>query len=352
MWEYSPATKEWTWMGGPITTGGCASYPPYNITICTGWPGVYGEMGTPDAGNIPGGRVESASWSDSEGNLWLFGGQGIDDNPANAVVGLGAPLNDNWRFQPSTLTLPPAIAPELSVPSGSYSSPGTLHIASTMPNATFYYTTDGSTPTTQSTLYNGGIYVSTDETVKAIATVPGYRTSGVVSGIYFFSPLYPPEFSYGTGSYTPPISMAIWSWDSKSVVYYTLDGSTPTNKSARYKGPITITETTTVEAISKLAGSPASDVHTAVLTMLKLESITFTAPKSPISFTGKPVTLTLVAEASSGLPVTFSILSGPATVANSTLTIYGKGTVVVAADQQGDLIWNTAREVTHSITVN
>ena len=39
-----------------------------------GQPGVYGTLGTPAAGNIPGGRLDAASWTDDNGNLWLFGG--------------------------------------------------------------------------------------------------------------------------------------------------------------------------------------------------------------------------------------------------------------------------------------
>jgi hypothetical protein len=43
---------------------------------CTGQPGVYGTLGTPAAGNVPGGREGAASWIDESGNFWLFGGCG------------------------------------------------------------------------------------------------------------------------------------------------------------------------------------------------------------------------------------------------------------------------------------
>ena len=36
--------------------------------------GVYGTKGVPAAANVPGARDESISWTDSTGNLWLFGG--------------------------------------------------------------------------------------------------------------------------------------------------------------------------------------------------------------------------------------------------------------------------------------
>ena len=52
--------------------------------------------------------------------------------------------------------------------------------------------------------------------------------------------------------------------------------------------------------------------------------------------------LTLNASASSGLPVTFTVASGPATVLGNTLTIMGAGTVVVDATQAGNGDYNPA----------
>jgi len=43
-----------------------------------GQPGVYGSLGVASASNIPGGRVGAISWTDSSGDLWLFGGNGYD----------------------------------------------------------------------------------------------------------------------------------------------------------------------------------------------------------------------------------------------------------------------------------
>jgi len=85
IWKFNPQTNEWTWMGGSSTVGSSS-----------GQPGVYGTLGTPAAGNTPGGRFEASCWTDSSGNLWLFGGVGID-----ADGNLGYP-NDLWKFNPQT----------------------------------------------------------------------------------------------------------------------------------------------------------------------------------------------------------------------------------------------------------
>ncbi|HTS70142.1 MAG TPA: choice-of-anchor tandem repeat GloVer-containing protein [Terriglobia bacterium] len=86
LWEFNVSTREWAWMGGSSTI-------PY---IEGGQPGVYGTLGTPAPGNIPGGRDAAVSWTDNSGNLWLFGGYGFDsaDNLND--------LNDLWMFSPST----------------------------------------------------------------------------------------------------------------------------------------------------------------------------------------------------------------------------------------------------------
>ena len=42
--------------------------------------GVYGTLGTPSVGNMPGGRDGAVGWTDKNGNLWLFGGYGYDAN--------------------------------------------------------------------------------------------------------------------------------------------------------------------------------------------------------------------------------------------------------------------------------
>jgi N-acetylneuraminic acid mutarotase len=77
LWRYAPSTGEWTWMSGSNSYG---------------QPGVYGTKGVPAAGNVPGARYQAVSWTDSSGNLWLFGGT-VDD---------AGSFNDLWRYVPST----------------------------------------------------------------------------------------------------------------------------------------------------------------------------------------------------------------------------------------------------------
>jgi hypothetical protein len=84
LWKFNPTNKTWTWMSGSDTVSGNES----------GLPGVYGTQGIPAATNIPGDRYAAVSWIDGSGNLWIFGGDGLDS------TGAYGSLNDLWRYQP------------------------------------------------------------------------------------------------------------------------------------------------------------------------------------------------------------------------------------------------------------
>ena len=70
-------------------------------------------------------------------------------------------------------------APTFSPAGGTYTSAQSVTISTTTSGATIYYTTNGSTPTTNSTVYSGAITVSSNMTIKAIAVKDG--VSSVVS---------------------------------------------------------------------------------------------------------------------------------------------------------------------------
>jgi hypothetical protein len=70
---------------------------------------------------------------------------------------------------------------------------------------------------------------------------------------------------------------------------------------------------------------------------------------TPVTYGAAPITLS--ATATSGLPVTFTVKSGPATLNGNVLTATGAGSVVIAADQAGNTLWQAATEVTQTLTI-
>ena len=85
-------------------------------------------------------------------------------------------------------------------------------------------------------------------------------------------------------------------------------------------------------------------------TSLQSQTITFNS-LAPQTYGVAPITLT--ATASSGLPVTFTVTSGPANISGSYLNITGVGQVSVEASQAGDgTTYSAATPVDQSFTVN
>lgn len=97
LWKYSGG--QWTWVGPAGSNVGQNN-------------GTYGTLGTGSTSNFPGGRQTALLVADNSGNLWLFGGLGLDSigtqNPGN-IGGLppgtapeGALLNDLWQYNITT----------------------------------------------------------------------------------------------------------------------------------------------------------------------------------------------------------------------------------------------------------
>lgn len=63
-------------------------------------------------------------------------------------------------------------------------------------------------------------------------------------------PAAPPKFSLKSGKYDAPETVRMTDTTRGPIIYYTTDGWTPTPKSQRYMGPITIDSTTRLQAIA------------------------------------------------------------------------------------------------------
>ena len=151
-------------------------------------------------------------------------------------------------------------------------------------NATYYISDDGTT-TNQFEIFRGkylGNVNFTDEsqlqtgwtvTVKGKVTLYNNTTLEMAQNNYLTSIEKPagaaPAIS-GDETFLESTTVTITANQEGATVYYTTDGTTPTDKSTKYTEPITLTETTTVKAIAYLNGT-ASEV--AEKTFTKTEPI-------------------------------------------------------------------------------
>ncbi|MGA2889405.1 MAG: chitobiase/beta-hexosaminidase C-terminal domain-containing protein, partial [Terracidiphilus sp.] len=74
--------------------------------------------------------------------------------------------------------------PTFSPGSGTFTQSISVTISDSTAGATIYYTTDGTVPTTSSTLYSGTISIGATTTLNAIAVAPGLTNSDVASATY------------------------------------------------------------------------------------------------------------------------------------------------------------------------
>ena len=181
----------------------------------------------------------------------VAGGTGYDNSPV---------VNASYVIQSAVTT------PFFSPAPGTYSAVQSVIISDTTANATIYYTTDGTTPTTASTRYTGPVTVNATEALKAIAVAAGDANSAVASAAYTIN-LIPvvatPVFSPAGGVYSAAQLVAISDTTPSASIYYTTDGSAPTPSSTLYTRPIEIGSTGTVRAIASAAGETNSDIATA-----------------------------------------------------------------------------------------
>jgi hypothetical protein len=133
-----------------------------------------------------------------------------------------------------------------------------ISITSATEGATIYYTTDGNTPTTASTLYTGPLTENVSGvTIKAIAVKEGWINSNVETGAVTLKCAKPVIIK--TGDYVT-ISCAFPA--TGVTIYYTIGGEDPTTSSSVYSSPIQVELGDVIKAIATASGYDNSDVAT------------------------------------------------------------------------------------------
>jgi hypothetical protein len=226
----------------------------------------------------------------------------------------------------ASLTVAQAAVPTFTPAPGTYTSAQSVTISTTTTAATIHYTTDGSTPTANSTVYSGPIAVSTSQTINAIAVASGYSNSTVATGAYTINlASVTPTFNPAGGTYSSAQTVTVASSTPSAVIYYTTDGSTPTTSSAVYAGPIAVSTSETVKAIAVASGYSKSAVGSASYT-INIQAATpsfnpaggsFTSAQTVTISTSSPGATIYFTTNGSTPTTSSSVYAGPITVSSS-----------------------------------
>ncbi len=123
--------------------------------------------------------------------------------------------------------------------------------------ASIYYTIDGSTPSSTSTLYTGPFTINRNRTIRAIAMKTGMFNSALTLYEANWFKVETPIFSFSDRKLT------ISSATSGAIIYYTTDGSDPADDRStaiRYTTPISLEIDTEVKSVAVKTGYTTSEM--------------------------------------------------------------------------------------------
>ena len=249
-------------------------------------------------------------------------------------------LDKTAGFTPvtSSLTIPMAATPVIAPASGTYVNSTIANITDATAGAAIYFTTDGSMPTTGSTLYTGPFSITTSETITAIAALSGALNSAAASAAYTITISPPTKLAFQTQPVTTATSTAIT--PAVQVAVEDADGSVVTSFNGQVTvalsanpGSSTLAGTLTVSAVSGIATfSDLAIGNVATGYVLRATSGDLTsATSNAFDITPNPITVTVQSELvgiGSTLNGTFT-LGHPAPAGGLTVTLASSATANV-----------------------
>ena len=191
--------------------------------------------------------------------------------------------------------------PTFSPTAGTYTTSTAVTISTATGGATIRYTTNGTTPSsTVGTVYSSAVSITATSTLQAIAYETGLTNSTLASGVYTIQ-CATPTFNPAAGTFTTSTSVTISTATSGASIRYTTNGTTPSSTVGTvYSSAVSITATSTLQAIAYETGLSNSTVASGVYT------IQCAAPSfSPAAGTYTSATVT-ISTATSGASIRYT----------------------------------------------
>jgi hypothetical protein len=170
----------------------------------------------------------------------------------------------------TTPSMAKAATPTANPPAGAVTSGTKVTLTTTTSGADIHYTTNGNTPTANSTKYTGQITISSAVTIKAIAVKTGFTDSDILTTAYTVvapGTVAQPSANPPAGEVAANTRVTLATTTAGATIYYTDNGDTPDSTKTQYTGPIPITTPVTIKAIAVKEGLNDSNVLTAAYTV-------------------------------------------------------------------------------------
>jgi hypothetical protein len=274
----------------------------------------------------------------------------IAQNPDNNVAGIYGLVKGATAFEPTvtaapsdwTLMLTYLVAtPSISLATGTYTGTQNVTISDATQGSTIYYTTDGTVPTSSSSVYTAPISIAVSSTIKAIAVLTG-SSSGVASSTLTITSANPPaklafvqqpSNALSGATISPAVTVAVQDSNGNTLTSATNPVTLALTSGSGLTGTLTATPKNGVATFSNLsigtAGSYTLSATSTSLTPATSVGFSITAgastplPPAKLAFVQQPTTaltgatispaVTVAVEDSNGNPVTSA--TNPVTLA-------------------------------------
>lgn len=219
-------------------------------------------------GQVSGGRAyTTTTWNDNQGNeveeYWKVTGMGHAWSGGSTNGSFTDPKGPSASSAMYAFFMNHPLGPSVSASplGGTYNGSVQVTLSASPSSAAIYYTTDGSTPTTNSPKYSAPLTLSQTTTLQFFAVDTSGRKSVVQAQTYTINNPGPVITASPAGStFGGPVTVSLTSSETNTTIYYTTDGSTPTTSSPTYSSPIRLTQTATL----KYFGVDSSNLGSAV----------------------------------------------------------------------------------------
>lgn len=168
-----------------------------------------------------------------------------------------------------------------------------VELRSETPGAQIYYTLDGSEPSKESTVYSQPIHLEKDTTVKAFAASERRLDSATVTQAVLVRHTAEPRASVPSGTVEKGAKVELFA-DEGAAIYYTLDGSEPSESSTVYSAAFEIKAPTVIKAFAAKEDYLNSQTVTFTYGVKKAESPSIEFGED--IYGGKSVVITSVTE--------------------------------------------------------